>query len=517
MNGSSPYYTKVLILVINNVTIHGPYVTFNLQILLQALEAQSDRTLEILFLFCIREVLIRGINAGTPTYGVRIMLKAICVCRYHPVVSYCKQIPELVRSYAATPKLGLSILWAVYSMESLVPTFSLWKDAMFPVLLGHAAKDVHRCVWNSLSNLLAYHKSIGTEIPRQILKPYEYIDILIAFAKHHNNNASDEIKQEFNRVCVLLQHFAYQYEPQNTLRGHFVNLMLQLNSKGSHFLHRQYLSCLYSCVTSDTHCTKLWCRNILTHLNATNLLLRYMIEQKECTVDALNKINIKKEGVKQSNSSLNLFSMLREELTNQQNPQFAKFHASEEYKLALDMLLIMEKESAKRRVVSSVKRVSWFKRIFWFSFIFFLSALCVDIATHETIRITFFGRFLNDIGILPWLLIAQDTFVKKFPQVIEFLVVAREWSAEQLIWSGNAVTLFFEHKLPTYMDSQLNTLVHVSVVFLSYLQPVWLQLLAAFDTFTAWFHSNIFLSHFVQHTLNNVVKSIDAYFNTSTT
>ena len=463
-------------------------------------------------------MLIRGINAGTPTYGVRIMLKAICVCRYHPVVSYCKEIPELVRSYVSSPKLSLSILWAVYNMESLIPTISLWKDAMFPVLSGHAAKDVHRCIWNSLSNLLAYHKSIGTEIPRQILKPYEHMEILITFARHHDNNASDEIKQEFNRVCVLLQHFVYQYEPQNTLRGHFSNLLTQLNGKGSHFLHSQYIACLYTCVTSDTHCTKLWCRAILTHLNATNLLLRYMIEQKESTIDALNKVNIKKEGAKQSSSSLNLFSMLREELTNKLDPQFANFHGSEEYKQAVDMLLIMEKESVKRKVVNPVKkRVSWLRRIFWFSFIFFLSALCVDVATHETIRITFFGRFLNDIGILPWILIAQDTFVKRFPQVIEFFVVAREWSAEQLVWNWNAVKVFFEQKLPIYMETHLRTLVYISEIILSYLQPVRLYILAVFDTFTVWFYSNIFLSHFVQHTLNNVVKSIDAYFHTSIT
>ena len=487
------------------------------QILLQSLDAQTNKTLEILFLFCIREVLIRGINAGTPTYGVRIMLKAICVCRYHPVVSYCKEIPELVRSYASNPKLGLSILWAVYYMESLIPTFSLWKDAMFPVLLGHATKDVHRCIWNSLSTLLAYHKSIGSEMPRQILKPYEHIDIIIAFAQHHDNNASDEIKQEFNRVSLLLQHFAYQYEPQNTLRGHFTALLKQLDTKGSLFLHTQYLRCLYSCVTSDTHCTKLWCKDILTYLNGTKLLLRYMCEREESTVDALNKINIKKEGVKQSNSSLNLFSMLREELTDQQSPQFAKFHASEEYKQVLGMLLIMENESVKRRVVSPVKKVGWLKRIFWFSFIFFLSALCVDIATHETVRITFFGRFLNDIGILPWIIIAQDTFVRKFPQVIEFLIVAREWSGDQLIKGWNVTSLVLEQKLPVYMDTHLKTLVHISEVILLYLQPVFLQLLALFDTFTAWFHSNIFLSHFVQHTLNNLVTSIDTYFHTSTT
>ncbi|KAI6656955.1 hypothetical protein LOD99_16257 [Oopsacas minuta] len=485
------------------------------QILLQALENQSDRVLEFLFIQCIREELIPALNKDTPTYGVRIMLKAICVQRYHPVVSYCKKIPELIRSYASNNKICLSILWAVYNINTLLPTFSLWIDAMFPVLLGQAARDVHRCVWNSLSNLLAYHKSIGTEIPRQIVKPYEHTDILIAFAKLHDNNASDEIKHEFSRVCKLLQFYVYQYEPQNTLRGHFNNLLLHLNSKGSTFLHNQYIHCLYACITCDSHCTKLWCRDILSKLKATNLLLRYMVDMKEQTVDALNKINIKKEGVKQSNSSLNLFSGLREELTNELNPLFAENHASEEYRQTLDMLLIMEKESTKIRVVEQVKKVSWFRRVFWFSFIFFLSALFVDIATHETIRVTFFGRFLDDVGILPVIIIAQDTFAKRFPQVIEFLGVAREWSGVQLAISWREIKLFMEYTLPRLMNLLLNTLVGFSSFILSYVHPVLVYLAAKFEIFSLWFYSNIFLSNFVQHTLNDVLKSIDTYIHTS--
>lgn len=455
-------------------------------------------------------------NKGTPTYGVRIMLKAVCVQRYHPVISYCKKISELIRSYAPNSKLCLSILWSVYNIDTLVPTFSLWKDAMFPVLLESAAKDVHRCICNSLSNLLAYHKSIGSEVPRQIIKPYEHTDILVAFANLHDNNASDEIKQEFDRVCKLLQHFAYQYEPQNTLRGHFNNLLAQLNSKGSAFLHEQYLRCLYQCVTCDPHCTKLWCREVQFKLKATNMLLVFIVDKKEDTVDALNKINIKKEGVKLHNSSLNLFSGLREELTNQETPLFAKIHTSDEYKQALDMLSIMEKESTRRRKVTPPeKKGSWFRRVFWFSFIFFLSALFLDIASHDTIRVTFFGRFLDDVGVLPLIIIAQDTFVKHFPQVIEFLSVAREWSVVQLTKSCEQIQLFFEHTLPPYLHLLLSYLVHLSEVILSHVYPILVQFSAKFDTFCLWFYSNIFHSNFVQHTLNDALKSIDSYFHTS--
>ena len=480
------------------------------------MEHQSDRALEYLFLDCIRDVLIPGLNKGTPTYGVRIMLKAVCVTRFHPVISYCKKIPELIRSYSPNSKLCLSIIWSVYNIDTLVPSFSLWKDAMFPALLDPAAKDVHRCIWNSLSNLLAYHKSIGSEVPRQIIKPYEHIDILIAFANLHDNNASDEIKQEFGRVCKLLQHFVYQYEPQNTLRGHFNNLLSQLNSKGSVFLHEQYLSCLYQCVTCDTHCTKLWCREVQYKLKATNMLLLFMVDKKEDTVDALNKINIKKEGIKLHNSSLNLFSSLREELTNQDTLLFAKINTSDEYKQALDLLLVMEKESTRRRkVITPEKKVNWFKRVFWFSFIFFLSALFLDIISHDTIRVTFFGRFLDDVGILPLMIIVQDTFVKHFPQVIEFLSVAREWTALQLTKSWGEIKLFFEYTLPPYMHLFLNYLVNLSEIILSYVYPILVQLSAKFDTFSLWFYSNIFHSNFVQHTLNDALKRIDSYFHTS--
>ena len=473
--------------------------------------------LEYFFIDCIRDVLIPGLNKGTPTYGVRIMLKAVCVQRYHPVISYCKKIAELIRSYAPNPKLCLSILWSVYNIDTLVPTFSLWKDAMFPVLLDPAAKDVHRCIWNTLSNLLAYHKSIGSEVPRQIIKPYDHTDILVVFATLHDNNASDEIKQEFSRVCKLLQHFAYLYEAENTLRGHFNNLLSQLNTKGSVFLHEQFIRCLYQCVTCDPHCTKLWCREVQTKLKASNMLLVFMVDRKEDTVDALNKISIKKEGVKSHNSSLNLFSSLREELTNKETPSFAKINTSDEYKQALDMLLIMEKESTRRRkVITNEKKVSWFKRVFWFSFIFFLSALFLDIASHDTIRVTFFGRFLDDVGILPLMIIAQDTFVKHFPQVIEFLSVASEWTAVQLTKSFEEIKLLFGHTLPPYMHLLLDYLVNLSETILSYVYPILVLLYAKFDTFSFWFYSNIFHSNFVQHTLNDALKSIDSYFHTST-
>ena len=450
------------------------------------------------------------------------MLKAVCTHRYQ-VVAHCKKLPELVRSYATHPKICLSIMWAIYDIESLFHAFNTWKDAMFPVLLAPAAKDVSRCVWNSLSNLLAYHHSIRTELGRQLLKPFDHTDILIAFARHHDNNASDEIKQEFHRVCRLLQQFTYQYEPQNTLRAHFSHLLYLLNSRtgGSRFLQEQYLGCVLACVESDPHCSRLWWKDALGRLPATLLLLRYMLDRKEKTIDAINKINIKREGVKQVSSSQNLFAGLKEELKDQENDLFAKSHKSEEYNSVMELVIRLEKESASRRVLvndlksPAKKKGSWLRSIFWFSFLFFVSALIVDVASHETLRVTFFGRFLDDIGVLPWILLGKNTLVERFPQAVEFAESAWVWSKQQTELAFAYSKLFADDIFPRYMKALLNYLVSVSEAILGYCYPAWMYLLAKFDIFSDWFYSNIFLSHFVQHTLSDKLDAISQYFQTS--